>query len=355
MVWKPKEKELTLEEAVTLAKRELAPLWSGSEPLVAAIRGAEGKRPAIFPLANQFSTVPRVFIFVDPTQPSSEFLLKYGREWAKRYQPNGCELLAVFRLPYTGLRQAQDFEGLMKKHPLGFPVAVDRDGLLAEALSADELPAVALLHKGKAVFVDHDWRKPAETELKLQKYLRESDPGLPLRPAHAVETEPPANETALEFGRGRGAAFPAPGFQGDVQGFGAAKFADSIPAGDLSKRAFHIHGSWIQDPDRIATSDPTAVLAFHAARKNVALVARCISTIGMSSKVIIEIEGRPVFDVFAGDSLQMDEDGNSRVPLESLQLYSILQNLAPDSRRVTFRFPAAREFPVALYGLRLWD
>ena len=128
----------------------------------------------------------------------------------------------------------------------------------------------------------------------------------------------PANETSLEFGRGRGAAFPTPGFQGDVQGFAAAKFQDPIPAGDLSKKTFHISGSWIQDQDGSRPPIPMAVLAFHATRSNVALVARSTSTIGGTSKGIIDLEGRPVFDVFAGDSLQMDEDGNSRVVLEAL-------------------------------------
>jgi hypothetical protein len=355
MVWKPKEKELTLEEAVVLAKRELAPLWSGSEPLVAAIRAGEGQRPSIFPLASQFSAIPRVFIFVDPTQPGSEFLLRYGREWARRYQPHGCELLGVFRLPYSGIMQAPDLQGLMKKHPLGFPVAIDRDGLLAEALGADELPAVALLHKGKAVFVDLDWRKPAETELKLQRYLREGDPGLPLRPTFNGEVAPPVSEESLEFGRGKGTVFPAPGFQGDVQGFGTAQFVTPIPAGDLSKGRFFIQGSWIQDADRIATSDPSASLAFHATRANIALVGRCLSTVGGVARILVEIGGRPVFDVFAGESMQMDEEGNSRVQLEGLQLYPILRALTDDSRRVSFRFPTAREFPVAIYGLRLWD
>jgi hypothetical protein len=354
MVWKPKEKELTLEEAVALAKSELTPLWFGSEPLVAAIRGAEGQKPSVFPLANHFSTVPRLFIFVDPTQPGSEFLLKYGREWHKRYQPNGCELLAVFRLPYGGLQQAQDFQGLFRKG-LGFPVAIDRDGLLAEALSAREVPAIALLHKGKTVFVDVDWRKPAEIELKLQHYLREGDPGLPLRPPFQGDAVAPASESSMEFGRGRGPAFPAPGFQGNVQGFGTAQFPTPIPAGDLSKSPFFIQGSWIQDADRIATSDPAAVLAFHASRAKVAIVGQCLSKIGGTGKLIVELEGRPVFDVFAGDSLQMDDEGNSRVQLEGLQLYSMLRALTPDSRRVTLRFPAAREFPIAIYGLRFWD
>src|SRR5581483_3331882 len=121
-----------------------------------------------------------------------------------------------------------------------------------------------------------------------------------------------------------------------------------IPAGDLSSERFFIQGTWIQDQDRIATSDPSALLAFRATRTHVALIGRCLSTLGGAAKVLIEIEGRPVFDVFAGESLQMDEDGNSRVQLESFQLYPILRALTQDSRRVTLRFPAAREFPVAI-------
>ena len=38
MAWKRKEKKLTPDEAIALAKKELAPFWIGSEPLFAAIK-----------------------------------------------------------------------------------------------------------------------------------------------------------------------------------------------------------------------------------------------------------------------------------------------------------------------------
>ena len=37
MVWKPREKELTAEEAIEQAAKELAPFWYGCSPLLAGI------------------------------------------------------------------------------------------------------------------------------------------------------------------------------------------------------------------------------------------------------------------------------------------------------------------------------
>ncbi|HUP58655.1 MAG TPA: hypothetical protein VM598_14445 [Bdellovibrionota bacterium] len=354
MVWKPKEKELTLEEAIEQARRELSPFWLGCAPMLAANRGEDGKL-SVFPLTKEFSEVPRVFLFVDPTQPGSEYLLQFGREWGRRYQAHGCGFLAALRTPYSVASQAPEFQEFARRTSLGFPIVLDRDGLLADALAGPKLPAVVLLHEGKTVFVATNWTEPEAIELKLQEYFRRKDPGLPLRPPYRRDATVPSETISLELGLGRGHAFPAPKFRPGTGGFHAARFEGEVRAEKLPPGTFQIRGSWLQDGDRILTSDPESAISFHASRANVAIVAQCVSKISGHGRITVELEGRPIFEIFAGSALQMEEDGQSRVQVGALQLYPILRALPPESRSVCLRFTGAKEFPLAIHGLRFWN
>ena len=55
MAWKPKEKQLTPEEAIAQARKELAPYWLNSEPLLAAVRG-DDQKITVHPLAKDFES-----------------------------------------------------------------------------------------------------------------------------------------------------------------------------------------------------------------------------------------------------------------------------------------------------------
>ncbi len=63
--WKKKEKALTPEEAIAAAKRELAPFWYNSEPLLAAVRTEAGA--SVLPLNSNFVQKSWAYVFVDPT------------------------------------------------------------------------------------------------------------------------------------------------------------------------------------------------------------------------------------------------------------------------------------------------
>jgi transposase len=69
MVWKKKEKPLSPEEAIAQAKRELAPFWFNSEPLLAAIKTEAGA--SALPLTSDFVDRPWLFTFSPMVSPLS--------------------------------------------------------------------------------------------------------------------------------------------------------------------------------------------------------------------------------------------------------------------------------------------
>src|SRR6185437_7718455 len=116
MGWKKKEKPLTPEEAIVQAKKELAPFWFGSEPLLAAIRTESGA--SVFPLNPNFVKTPWLFSFVDPTEYAGERAIVVTREWHHRYSPHQMGFILVFRAPEAFVRSAPD---LLRKFQIQFP------------------------------------------------------------------------------------------------------------------------------------------------------------------------------------------------------------------------------------------
>jgi hypothetical protein len=83
MVWKPKEKELTLEEALSLAKKELAPFWIGSPPLLAAFKTKH--HTALYPIHPTFNESSWAIFFINPTCFSGKTTTLFAREMYRRY------------------------------------------------------------------------------------------------------------------------------------------------------------------------------------------------------------------------------------------------------------------------------
>src|SRR5581483_9150852 len=95
MVWKPKEKELTPEEAVAAAKKELAPFWHGSPPLLAGVLSPQGV--TAHPLDPAFGAKSWLLFFLDPTDAAGESAFSYARELHRRYHQHNVGCLLVFR------------------------------------------------------------------------------------------------------------------------------------------------------------------------------------------------------------------------------------------------------------------
>lgn len=404
MIWKPKEKELTAEEAIALAKKELTPYWFGSVPRLIGVKGAQGY--SALPLDVEFSKKPWLIFIIDPTDFSGEATLTFAREWFKRYGFLQLESLAIFNQTYEFFRSPEPIKGLLEKFQVEFPLAMDHDGGLASAFDAKLLPMVLLLSEGRYFFRHSGKEWLLNTEAEIQNFLRLHDPGLSLLPVidpekgdegaslistGLVPSKIAKDTSRMEFGYrpkiGEEVAFPHPGFQfsktaelklkepegasKDEPKYGTkrrAKEADqvavpTIKAADFSEPRrtklkpdeFSITGKWIQDAEKIFTSDPNASLAFCSSGSKVSIIAESMSKVGEGTVILCELEAGAAYDTIVGENLILEETGESIVKVNKPHLYHVYVNLPVRQREVILKFPNAEKTPVGIYGVRFGE
>ena len=350
MVWKPKEKELTPEEAIKMAKAELAPYWIGSPPLLAAVKNSQGKASA-YPLDVTFAEQKWLLLFFNPTDLAGQNALIYFMEWQKRFAGEDLKVLAIMKPVYQFFKEPQSLEQLSRKMELPFPLISDANELLFAAFGVTELPSVLLIDRNKHIFKKSGLHWMEGLELELHRFFRSHDPGLPLLPPYKPAVKLPEDIMRIEFGHGRGARFSAPGFGNPMNGFSSGKFAAS---GATKRGAGEINlvGTWIQDGDRIITSDPKAELSIEIPTSRFGMIAKSLSKTVEVPRVNLEVGGIPANDAFGDEHLSFDEEGQSCVQVEEGRFYQVLFKLPTKSRLLTLKFPMAARIQVALYGFR---
>lgn len=352
MAWKRKEKKLTPDEAVALAKKELKPFWFGSDPLFAAVKN--GDVVSVHPLSAQFSKKPWIMIFVDPTEFVGYIAIELGRIWNKRYSAHGLGFLGILAPRYSFLKDPALVRLMIEREKLTYPFVLDSEQYIASAFGTAKYGKIFLFEKGKTIFSHsfNEWE--TKTEDKIQDFLRDRDQGLPLLPIFQGDKKYQIARNPVEFGAGRGAPFPPPGFKTGKGGFFIGEFSGSRPV-KLKEREMFMQGNWIQDGERIATSDPSAVIALHPHAKHFSIVAQSLSRTNDIAKMVVEINGKPAFDTFAGENLTLSDDGEAVVKIKAGDLYHVLRDLPETEREVTLTFPRADRSPIAIYGLRFSD
>lgn len=336
MVIRRREKPLTPEEAIEQAKKQLAPYWFGCpEPLMTAVKGEAGVQA--YPLDARMTERAWMIFFLDPYSLAARDALLYAQSWAHRYEPQKLNVMVILRLPYPftneslwGHKFSQQLEG---------PVVtvMDRDALLHQAFHVKELPRVLLLHQNKQI-VDRsgaEWYRG--TELEIQKFLRQSDPGLPLFEPMSEPSSATQDKLAIDIG--------------------------NIPA----QVKISFQGKWTREADRMIAQDSQASVTFHCEGKRFGIIAQCLAERG-EAEVVVELprefpRDAEVFD----EDLQVDFQVLSNPLADSSQkrrgtlkvgqatLYHLFKALPESHREITLRFPSAEKMPVAIYGLRMGD
>lgn len=360
MAWKPKEKELTPEEAIALARKELEPFWFRSDPLVCGVKTAEHGAQAI-PIDSAFSKGPWLIFFIDPSEFQGETVMHYAKEWSKRYSSHNLGFLTVFNPPYKFFRERKVINQFIEKMGLTFPMVVDADGLLFQAFRVSAVPKVMLIQtKGEAFEASgREWLEG--TELKIQRALRVPDPGLPLSPPYVPQKAMPQDWFRFEFGSAapadRTLQFPAPGFRATEENARLeGKFLGMKTDRQQANEVF-LSGHWIQEVDHIVTRDPHATLGLTVPNGRFSLIAESpnVSDRLEPARVVVEIHDKPAYDAVAGEHLTLDESGQAVIKMRDANLYHVLQKLPAKDREVTLRFPTADRDPIALYGIRYGD
>lgn len=358
MIWKPKEKDLTLEEAIEMARKELAPFWFGKGPQIAGV--FSNGVYSVFPLNPEFTKESWLVLIVDPTQYSGEVGLHYAKEWFSRYSILHLNILLIFTATYSFLKNKEFVQKFIETLQAEYVTAVDVEQTLAPAFGVDVPPKVVLIQKNKKEmeFSGEGWIEDAE--LHTQRFLRKTDPGLPLLPIYKAKQKMIRDVIRVEFGHkpklGIPFKFPEGIFKEDPSGTGnrSGNFETSRSPGDaLHEEELFVTGKWNQDAERISTSDPSATITFYATGNVVSFIAQSLSRVSDHPFVVVEAGSLPVYEAMAGQHLTMDDSGKSGVRVHDPQLYHVIVNAAPKLRTITLRFENADIAPIAIYGLRI--
>ncbi len=345
MVWKPKEKALTQEEAVELARQELAPHWVGCSPVLAGVRLPDG-RLTVLPLDPEFAKRSWLIFMLDPTLLTGDTLLHYAREWERRFAAQNLHFLLFMNPIFEFLKNHDAIKPLLKKHDIKFPYLIDPDGLLFEALAQlshksgakDFLPRVLLIHNKSILFSHGPGEWNLRSESAVHEFLRSFDPGLPLAPKFDAGGGYPFTSECLYFGKKHGPA-------------------------QFDSKTIIFKGKWERELERIYTSDPQASIEFTSPCSRVSIVAQAVNLENSQAPVLagentwmgIALEGEPVFEAAAGEDLRMEDDGTSGLRLERPRIYRALTQLSAATRRVTLRFPIANRMGAAIYSVQFSD
>lgn len=340
MGWKRKEKELTREEALALAKEAAQPFWIESPPLFTALEQPDGTI-TVHPLQDSFTNEIWILLATDLTQASGKNSVDTAEKWAKRYKSFGIRTLIVFVPPASFASDRAFVSNLMSAYESELPVVIDANHGIHRVFSSSGGPASipvpygVYLEKGVPVFmgsasgINDDWEPGFE--LKLQNRLRESDAGLPLSPP----------------------LVPDPGRWMDR---GNVNFSADPDQQKILKKKLQlaVTGEWDRADDHWSTSDPSATITFSCPSSGFSLISKWMVRTVESARIFIEVEGAPAYENFAGANLRFDEGGQSFVDAKDLSIQQALISLPKDARRITLRFSTAKRTPVALMGFRFF-
>lgn len=332
MVWKPREKEVTREEAIAQAKKDLAPIWFNSQPLLAALNA--GGQWQAFPLDPSFEKLNWLVIVKDPTHPSALIDVPLLLEFHKRYGDYGLNILYLQQSHYSYLREREYLDQQFRRGKLPWISVLDQEGRYARSFNApgpvygSETRAVLLAQRQIEIErTGPDWYR--DTEQAIQLLLRKKDPGLPLPPPVDSLDKLRTELARIDFGRYAPAIAPS--------------------------LAFEMSGAWWVEGDRLVTNDPHAWLKMKSPSSRLAVYAQAISKVSNIARIGIELAGAPAPVSVAGADLKVDDEGGVALRLDEPRLYQAVVDVPPTMRDVTLRFPSADRASIAIYGICFWE
>lgn len=303
-MWQLDEEEITLKEALELASSELSVFWYGSEPLVAYLK--QNQAVASFSLKPEWTENNFLLFFLDPADWDGQFFMELAKTYHQRYHLHPVRIMLVFVGNESFWREKAKIQLILQQKEVTLPVVVDFDQLMSAAYSISELPCLLFLQQGQVIFHLPAARVASEGEIQLQEFLRREDPGLAFAP---LLTAPEIQALA-----------PAQRLMTQTATFFLGKQKTAVA------RGLTFSGKWHHDQEKSWTSDPQATLLLQTREESVALLAQALTPRG--AKIIMEVNGLPVFDHMRGSDLQYDHSGWSYLRVAEPRFYEALQSLA---------------------------
>lgn len=322
---------LTQDEAIAMAKKELAPYWIYSAPVVTVLPPPANQ---LFPLDSKFNEKTWVFLNLDPTDIQSNRLLKLALEWNGRYSAFNFSLLLIIHPTFEFYKTAKTSEEIMNRLNLRVPTVLDFELAFYKLMETKGLPQVDIIQGGKFIYResvgDLNLEKAQKIEQELQRILRLPDPGLSLPYVY----EP---ENASSF-------------------FVRRVFSLNMSEVDKAKNIdLGIKGKWNFENGRISTQDKDAEISFKSLASRVVIVAEPYQERTGGSSLVMLINGLPVAESLIGPDAKFDEVQNAVVSFKEAGSFSILKDLDSRNREITLKFPLAGTKPIAIHGLRFFE
>jgi hypothetical protein len=344
MNWKSKQKELSLEEALKEAKKELTPYWIGSPPLLAPLE-ANGKI-TLHPLTDEFLTKERLILILNPVAFSSREALIYFNEWFRRYSEHSIDFLLILQSVYRFINQRDAFIKMLSQTQNSIPFAIDHDGALTQAFQAQSTPKLLFFKNGKVKIAESgpQWHQGIESE--LQQNLRIEDPGLPLLPPYRRFEKPIEDKPSFLLRKSSTTLFEKVSAE-------EVKHLSNHPEEPIALQKIYYTGEWEFEEERIQTTDPKAALLFDTPHSHVGMISSTLTRSIQVSKIAINLNSNTIPEVFCDKDVRFDDKGRSVIIVNDDFFFRALCNLPSGKRnRILLTFPSAKQVPLALYGLQ---
>ena len=324
MPWKPKEKELSIEQALKEAKSEAYPYWNFILPQFVAVQ--DQSHYSLYPLDPTFGEKFWMLLIVEPSCFHTRPFLSFFEEYTGRYRTIDMGFLIIFRNTDSSLLAPELFARYLQERGLKYPCVLDYNGFMSQCfnLHTKNKSGFFIYSEGKILFESTQLELLPQFESKLQHHLRSKDPGLPLAACFVPQTQWVNDKLIL-----------TPESKSEILQF---------------------HGIWEIKDSGWFTRDPQARLQFHTPHLFVSFFCGIESKPSEeNSKIQLEILESPVLDLFAGKDLTYDDEGHSTLRIRNNNLYELLKELSPDQRSVVVRFPQADKVPVCLHSIHFGE
>ena len=145
---------------------------------------------------SEFRQQPVLLFFCDAGQVSSIHAFPYVKEWHRRYQVDGLQVLGIHCPSFEPLTIAHNAIEIISRGEIKFPIGMDMDRSVCAAYQIDTLPTYLLLEPGGTIAFESSQRKAYQKiEIAIQELLKGINPDIvhpylmkPVRPLDDPET-----------------------------------------------------------------------------------------------------------------------------------------------------------------------
>lgn len=260
--------------------------------------------------------------------------LPYLKAWHHRYAKEGLVIVGIHTPEFAFAKEHTNVAEAVKRFGLTYPILIDSDyrNWRAWQGEAGYWPRKFLVdHKGNVVYDHAGEGGYGETEAKIQLLLRKARPGIRLprimQPIRA-EDKPGAVCYPVTHEMYAGARGYRQGQYGNIPLFQPGRTAEYTFHQAEEDGQFYLHGLWQTNPESLRhareTPGPTDFVAikYHAISCNAVIRPER----GVSFRLYVTQDDKPVARADAGEDIRYDEQGRSYVLVDKPRMYNLTKN-----------------------------